>query len=196
MTRYEFMTRLEKGISGMPDPDKKEALKYYDEYFDDAGPENEERVISELEDPSVIATRLMAEYAYVQTQEPVNKGKSSVKHIWWIVLGICAAPIALPLVISLAAVIFSVLMVVFSVALVFAILAIAFTLSGVAAFIISFIALFSNFAAGLTGMGASLVLLGLGVLIGIVFYLVCRSLLPAFAKSVGQLFKKMTGGRK
>lgn len=55
MKRGEFMMRLAVLLSDIPDEEKTDALKFYNNYFDDAGPENEENVIAELGSPEKVA---------------------------------------------------------------------------------------------------------------------------------------------
>lgn len=51
MNRQEFMRRLEQLLGGIPEEEKREAIAYYTSYFEDAGEENEEKIIRELESP-------------------------------------------------------------------------------------------------------------------------------------------------
>ena len=51
MNRVEFMETLSRLLQDIPEEDRIDALKYYNDYFDDAGPENEQNVIEELESP-------------------------------------------------------------------------------------------------------------------------------------------------
>ncbi len=55
MNRNQFMEELGRLLSGLSDNEREEALKYYNDYFDDAGPENEARVIEELKSPEQVA---------------------------------------------------------------------------------------------------------------------------------------------
>lgn len=55
MRRGEFMMRLSVLLNDVPEEEKTDALKFYNNYFDDAGPENEEKVIEELGDPEKVA---------------------------------------------------------------------------------------------------------------------------------------------
>ena len=41
MNRKEFMERLERLLWNISDSEREEALQYYNDYFDDAGEENE-----------------------------------------------------------------------------------------------------------------------------------------------------------
>ena len=51
MNRVEFMETLSRLLQDIPEEDRIDALKYYNDYFDDAGSENEQNVIEELESP-------------------------------------------------------------------------------------------------------------------------------------------------
>ena len=55
MNRAEFMKKLKALLSDIPDGEREEALNYYEDYFDDAGAENEEEVIHSLGSPERVA---------------------------------------------------------------------------------------------------------------------------------------------
>ena len=55
MNRNEFMRELELLLADLSQTEKEEALEYYNNYFEDAGPENEEMVIKELGSPAQVA---------------------------------------------------------------------------------------------------------------------------------------------
>ena len=55
MSREEFMRQLEKLLMDVSEEEKREALSYYRSYFEDAGEENEERILKELESPEKVA---------------------------------------------------------------------------------------------------------------------------------------------
>ena len=55
MNRAEYMKELAYLLQDVPDGEKEEALQYYEDYFDDAGTENEEQVIAELGRPERLA---------------------------------------------------------------------------------------------------------------------------------------------
>ena len=52
MNRKEFMERLAKLLWNISESEREEALQYYNDYFDDAGIENESRVLEELGRPT------------------------------------------------------------------------------------------------------------------------------------------------
>ena len=48
MNRMEFLTELERLLSGMPEDERQAAVSYYADYLADAGEENEADAIREL----------------------------------------------------------------------------------------------------------------------------------------------------
>ena len=44
MNRIQFMTQLAALLQDLPVEERREAMKYYNDYFDDAGEENEKEV--------------------------------------------------------------------------------------------------------------------------------------------------------
>ena len=55
MDRKKFMKELEYLLQDISDEERQEALSFYENYFDEAGKENEQKVIDELGDPSRVA---------------------------------------------------------------------------------------------------------------------------------------------
>lgn len=55
MDRKTFIRELEFLLQDISDDERKEALSFYEDYFDEAGVENESQVIQELGDPSKVA---------------------------------------------------------------------------------------------------------------------------------------------
>jgi len=55
VNRAEYMKELAYLLQDVPDGEREEALQYYEDYFDDAGPEREEQVIAELGRPEKVA---------------------------------------------------------------------------------------------------------------------------------------------
>lgn len=59
MTKYDYLTRLKHYLQPLPIKERTAAIKYYDKYFTDAGPENEQNVILQLGDPKSLAERII-----------------------------------------------------------------------------------------------------------------------------------------
>ena len=58
MHREEFLMRLEGMLQSISPTEKEEVLQYYRDYFEDAGPENEQSVIEALGNPADIAENI------------------------------------------------------------------------------------------------------------------------------------------
>ncbi len=126
MNRREFMRRLENLLWDIPEQERSEALQYYNDYFEDAGTENEAKVIISLISPERVAENIkndlnqnrtwngyeeekvekgheVIEYSYQQENEeymepvPEKKGMSTGLIVLLVVLGILALPVSLVL---------------------------------------------------------------------------------------------------
>ena len=60
MTRTEYVAKLTKYLRKLPQKDYEEALEYFMEYFEEAGPENEAQVIAELGTPKEAAHEVIS----------------------------------------------------------------------------------------------------------------------------------------
>lgn len=63
MTRDEYMKELEYLLQDIQEEDKEDALQYYRDYFDEAGPEKEDDIIQELGSPERIASIIRCDMA-------------------------------------------------------------------------------------------------------------------------------------
>ena len=60
MSRAEFMRRLAELLEDVSPAEREEAIQYYNDYFDDAGTENEQSVIASLGTPEELAKTIKA----------------------------------------------------------------------------------------------------------------------------------------
>lgn len=103
MTRQEYMQQLAALLAAMPEAERRDALDYYEEYFDAAGPEKEAQTIQELGSPQNVAEKIWeGTGAQFGTQMPDNskpeQGSRRRKSPVWIVLAILAILIVVLLV--------------------------------------------------------------------------------------------------
>ena len=164
MNKDEFLARLKKALRRLPPEETADAAEYYEEYFADAGPENEAAVIAALNSPEHIAAQISAEYAMkrVGEQPSAKKGLSTA---WVVILAIFASPIALP-----AAAVIACLMLALVITMAAGILAIGVTAvslagGGVMTFLMGLLLLFDNLKTAVFYIGAGLFLAGFGVLL-------------------------------
>lgn len=103
MTRQEYMQQLAALLAAMPEAERRDALDYYEEYFDAAGPEKEAQTIQELGSPQDVAEKIWeGTGAQPGTPMPDNsmpeQGSRRRKSPVWIVLAILAILIVVLLV--------------------------------------------------------------------------------------------------
>lgn len=103
MTRQEYMQQLAALLAAMPEAERRDALDYYEEYFDAAGPEKEAQTIQELGSPRNVAEKIWeGTGAQFGTPMPDNsmpeQGSRRRKSPVWIVLAILAILIVVLLV--------------------------------------------------------------------------------------------------
>lgn len=63
MTKQEFMYRLAQQLVSLPPEERLCALKFYDEYFADAGEENWEALLQDLGSPEAVARTIREDFA-------------------------------------------------------------------------------------------------------------------------------------
>ena len=80
MNRLEYMRQLEALLLNISATEREEALQYYNEYFDDAGPENEQDVIAALGTPARVAENIKKDIFGKGYGDTVYERVSSNRH--------------------------------------------------------------------------------------------------------------------
>lgn len=124
MTRSEFIQDLRNELRKLPPEEIVAATQFYEEYFDDVlesldtsgmteeeaqqlREETEQKIVEEIGSPKAAAKQIRTEYATrILEGEPAAGGeKVSVGHkisaVWWVIIGICSAPVSIPLAIAI-----------------------------------------------------------------------------------------------
>ena len=192
MKREEFLKQLEQLLDGISEEEKADALAFYRSYFEDAGEENEESVIAELESPEKVAQSIKknlgmekenGSYGMPADQNPEwNKNDDDMfvkseeapkeKKGGWsaaaIVLVVLTSPLWLTLLLVVASLLLAVVAILFGIAVaVVAVVAVMASLvfAGFLLIGFGFSTLFTGgVAVGLGLTGAGLLVLGLGIL--------------------------------
>lgn len=91
MDKLTYLAELAEGLARwVPERERQDILRYYAEYFEEAGPEREAQVVQELGDPWALSCRLAVEGGYV-TQQQADSWIPPKKKKWpWIALGAAA----------------------------------------------------------------------------------------------------------
>lgn len=202
MDKQTFLRRLEEGLRQLPPEEREDILAYHREYFQDAGPEQEAKVIQELGDPDLLARRLLSEYgeqppasppppppSQFQPEAPKKKRPSGVLVA---ILAVLAAPIALPLAAALGAVAIALAVAALSVALALMAVIVGVLVTGFALVALGFSTLLLYPPAALVVLGAGLVCCGLG-LFGVMPVV---RLIQAMFRGLANLFRKALSRRK
>lgn len=200
MDKQTFLRRLEEGLRQLPPEEREDILAYHREYFQDAGPEQEAKVIQELGDPDLLARRLLSEYgeqppasppppSQPQPEAPKKKRPSGVLVA---ILAVLAAPIALPLAAALGAVAIALAVAALSVALALMAVIVGVLVTGIALVALGFSTLLLYPPAALVVLGGGLVCCGLG-LFGVMPVV---RLIQVMFRGVANLFRKAFSRRK
>ena len=87
MTRTAFLAALEQLLAPLPEAERKDALSYYEDYLDAAGPENEVRAIAELGSPEEVARKILDEQAPAGSSAAPASPARKPRSRWRMVLG-------------------------------------------------------------------------------------------------------------
>lgn len=82
MTKYDYLTKLKAYLQPLPPKERSAAIRYYDKYFTDAGPENEYNVIINLGSPKHLAEKIMSDkkgLSSIAKQTRSNMKKAQMK---------------------------------------------------------------------------------------------------------------------
>lgn len=164
MNRKEFIEKLREKLKRLPKEEIENAVSFYEEYFDEAGAENEQKIIKELVSPAHLASKIIGELAITETESKEEKKKTGVT-IWIILAAIFASPIALPLAFAAVMVLLAAVIVVASVYGSLFVTGASVAIGGVTAAIASFTALPISVPTGIFAFGAGLFMMAAGVAI-------------------------------
>ena len=193
MTKTEYIAKLTKYLRKLPQQDYEEAIEYFMEYFEEAGPENEARVIAELGTPKEAAHEVISRLL----EEKIVEDKSSLRNktaiLWIAILAVLASPVALPILLFFLAMIMTLLMIIFAVIVTALALTFALLISGVYTFFTSFSLLNVSLASTLFGGGLGLLMFGGALLLLLISFEICKLIVKLITLLIKWLIKK---GRK
>lgn len=217
MNRQEFLRQLESLLYAIPANERADALAYYNDYFDEAGIENEQSVIQELGSPQKVAQSIIEDFrssGYEQTYENTNGQYSQNTYqnyhhtekkklkTWQIVLLIVLAIIGSPIWIGLATGLFGV--VIGIIASVFATIVSLFAsglglmFGGIIVAGVGVLGVMVRPLEGVTSMGVGLILTAIGILLLLLSVLITFAWIPKLVKAIISwikgLFHRNEGG--
>ena len=174
LTKEEYLAQLKKYLKRLPKEDYNNAMDYFTEYFEDAGPEGEAALIQELGTPKEAAYEILDNLITEKRKDPDTP-------IWKIIfltfLSICAAPMAGVLVIVAG------LLAIFS-------FGIAFALVGGKLFIRGIIAITASLSGASLISGAGLFSIGISILAILAVFCFCKWIVLVLAHFIQNMSRK------
>lgn len=223
MNRIDFMKQLESLLQNVSQMEREEALQYYNDYFDDAGPENEKEVIEALGNPARVAEnikrdlmgngevnakasdRALVEYEKAQSttqSKPKEEGKSGKTELptWVIVLLVILLVFASPAILGAGAGVLGVLAGVaatwFGVIFGFGVAAIALFIVMLVLIVLGIVCIFIDPLVGVSLVGGGLLCGGIGLLFLMLTVAMGGIATPAVCKGIAGLFKRKSAEGK
>ena len=193
MTKTEYIAKLTKYLRKLPQQDYEEAIEYFMEYFEEAGPENEARVIAELGTPKEAAHEVISRLLEEKIVEDKISLRNKTTILWIAILAVLASPVALPILLFFLAMIVTLLMIIFAVIVTALALTFALLISGVYTFFTSFSLLSVSLASTLFGGGLGLLMFGGALLLLLISFEICKLIVKLITLLIKWLIKK---GRK
>lgn len=156
MTKIEYLTQLDTYLMKLPQSDRIEAMDYFKELFDDAGPEKEEELMASLGSPKEAAHDILTSLLDKKLNDEAPR-KNRVQILWIALLALLAAPVGLPIILAILAT---------CIGLLIAVVGFIIGLAGIAlgGFVIGLVFSVESFTVLLASKSSFLLLLGGGLL--------------------------------
>jgi hypothetical protein len=188
MNKKEFLDKLNQKLAALSQEERESAMKYYEDYFEDAGEEKEQEVISQLGSPEEIAKGILKENGKEEieqeetNQEPINQERkiNYVGLIIFILICIFFFPVIFPIFMTILGIAFG-----------FMIAGIAILIAAVAVLITGIGVMFIAPFTGLATIGISCILGALGILwtVGVVY--LSKKCIPGLVRGFVSLCKSL-----
>lgn len=220
MNKEIFLNELKELLKDLPLDEREEALQYYEAYFDDAGIENEAKIIEELESPAKVAAKIKAglsneeeevEYTekgyndnndekYTDKQEVLSKepakkdyNRSVIKIILIVIFCILAFPAIISIGGSVLGVSFGAFGIIFGLVMGVFGLSIGAIVGGVVTIITGATQLIASPATGIFTIGAGLLILAFGMIMTALFVNILCRFIPWLIRTITGLFSRLFG---
>ncbi len=218
MNRIEFMTELASLLQDVPAEERRDAMQYYNDYFDDAGEDQEQQVIEELESPKKVAEKIKADMAgfreeeekpnmpamkepeeqnYQQTPPGQNGGNQAssksdrtLKIILIIAIALCALPIILPVGGGILCLVLCGIISVFALFLALVVAAAAIAITGIGLFISGLLCVVPELAVGFALMGIGMIITVIGVAAFVGAVKLCAVAIPGICRGIVWILRR------
>ena len=225
MTRVEFIHNLRRELRKLPPEEIVAATEFYEEYFDEAlesldttgmteeeaerlREETEASLIEEIGSPKTAANRIRSDYAsrILEGETPAGGEKVSVGHklsaVWWVIIGICSAPVSIPIAICIACAAFGIIVGALSIMICIYVGIISIAIGGIAFVVAGCAAVPAAVTTAVLFIGIGLMAMALSAAAGVGAFIGTRELIRWLARLAHNINEKrklkklsrMTGG--
>ena len=187
MTKEEYLTQLKKYLKRLPKEDYTNAMDYFTEYFEDAGPEGEAALMQELGTPKEAAYDILDNIITEKRNDPHTP-------VWKILLltllVICAAPLGGSLALAALAVLLACVVVIVIGVLCILLFGAIFVIIGGKLFIRGVIAITVSLSGASLISGAGLFSIGIGILVVVAVICFCKWIILGLAHLIQNMSRK------
>lgn len=163
MNKKEFLRLLNKKLKSLPDYERKDAIRYYEEYFEDAQIQDDVDILKELSNPSEIAAQILSEHAIKGLNSNTKPIKNRISSIWFILAALIVSPVAFPITLPIIILLFVGTLLIFVFGFVFIVVSTSLVGAGFSIFISGFSSIFSNVGTSLMSIGIGSIIIGITV---------------------------------
>lgn len=209
MNAYEYLQALRAALAVLPDDEIDSAMRYYEDYFLDAGDENAAQVIEQLGPPEQVAEAILRDYTGVARRRPERFEEEKAQTVDGVPLGrdgkpltrkkginpwmlACIVPLALifgPIAVAvIGAIILAVVGLIVGVAACVVAVPAATLIGGGALVLFSFL-LWATPASALATLGAGLVVGAIGLLLVLLVTKLCILFVPPIIRGLVALVR-------
>lgn len=209
MNAYEYLQALRAALAVLPDDEIDSAMRYYEDYFLDAGDENAAQVIEQLGPPEQVAEAILRDYTGVARRRPERFEEEKAQTVDGVPLGrdgkpltrkkginpwmlACIVPLALifgPIAVAvIGAIIVAIVGLVIGVAACVVAVPAATLIGGGALVLFSFL-LWATPASALATLGAGLVVGAVGLLLVLLVIKLCILFVPPIIRGLVALVR-------
>lgn len=187
MTKKEYLTQLKKYLKRLPKEDYNNAMDYFTEYFEDAGPEGEAALMQELGTPKEAAYDILDNLITEKRNDP---GTPVWKILLLTLLVICAAPLGGSLALAVLAVLLACVVVIIVGILCILTFGAMFVIIGGKLFIRGAIAITASLSGASLISGAGLFSIGIGILAVVAVVCFCKWIILGLAHLIQNMSRK------
>ena len=187
--KKEYLEELANLLKSLPEIERQNALKYYEEYFSEAGEENELSVISELGDVEKLADMIKETNTFKETKSDNDvkdnaqkNNRESLTILLLILILVIALPIIVPIAISILATLFGI-----------ACAGVGLGIAGIACFGFGIAFLFTDIFGGMFLIGLACILLAIGIALTIAIGFALIKVIPSCIRQLVKICQKIIG---